>query len=166
MSEEQTIRRIENHMDHFLLLPPTPSFTRGLKLIPGLNTVPVLYLDELNQRVLEVPARKEGGRLLPESTRRPADKMWADLQQHVRRVSVNGSESWGPQITIYDDIMADRQDGPPPPMTLPANNKTLAQKILAVTTERAAVERWAQQGRGEVAEMAKARLQELRSVNG
>lgn len=166
MSEQQSIKRIENHTDHFILLPPTQGYPKGIKLIPGLNTVPIAYLDALNERVLVSEATIRGGRKIPARERRPADSMWADLQKHVRRLRVDGSESWGPQVTIYDDIMSDRQDGPPPPISLPANNKVLAQKILAVTTERAAVERWASQGRGEVAEMAKARLQELRNLNG
>lgn len=166
MSEQPLYKRIENHTEHFILLPTTPTFPKGLKLIPGLNTVPVKYLDQLMERELEVPARKQGGRLLPAEKRRPAERMWARLQQHVRLVNVLGHESYGPQVTIYEDIMADRQDGPPPPIALPLANKELCKRILAVTTERAALERWASQGRTEVAELAKARLQEVKAASG
>ncbi len=160
MSEVQTIKRIENHRDSLMWLPPTPSFPNGMKLIPGLNTVPVLYLDELMERELVVADRVVNGRKLNGGTRKPAERMLANLQKHVFITDVNGSRKFGPQITIYDDIMSDRQDGPPPPPALPSN-KVHAKKIIEVTTERAALKRWSEQGRGDIPDMARERLREL-----
>lgn len=166
MAEKQTIKRIENHTERFILLPPTPSFPQGVKLVPGLNTVTVKYLEELDERVLESEPVKRGGRLIPGRKRYPAQEMWAQLQAHVSLMNTNGQITYGPQVTIYDDIMADRQDGPPPPLALPSNNKELAKRILAATTERKALERWASQGRGELPELAKQRLRDLEGLHG
>lgn len=161
MSEQHSIKRIENHTARFIFLPATPGHPRGIKLIPGLNTVPVSYLTELEEVVLVTEASVDSltRRSIPAQTERPAAKMFAQLFEPVRIVTANG-EAFGPQITVYEDVMSDRQDGVPPPQTLP-QKKELAKILIDATTERAALERWSKQGRGEIAGMAQARLRLL-----
>lgn len=160
MAEKQIVRRIENKTVTWIILPPTPSFPSGLKLVPGLNTVPTKYLDELDERVLETEPTKRGGRLIPGKKVKPAQKMWERLTAPVHFLDDNGTRHYGPRVIFYDDLMEDRQDGPPPPVNLPANRE-IAKKIIDVTTEKAALERWASQGRGEIPDYAKARLKTL-----
>jgi hypothetical protein len=159
MSEQHSVKRIGNNTGRFIILPPTPSHPRGVTLNPGLNTVSQLYLDELDEVILESEERKENGRIIKATRYKPAENMWKQLQEHVRIVTAEG-ETFGPQVTIYEDVMSDRQDGLPPPLTLP-NKKELAEILIKRTTERAALERWAKQGRGANAQLAAARLREL-----
>lgn len=170
MAAEHTIRRIENHTSRLIVLPSTLSFPNGIRLIPGLNTVPVMYLEELE--AYSTPAREVlvGGRKVQRKERFPGREVLEDLQKPVTRpnsersfhiAAHNGLARYsGPQITIYPDAMEDRPDGPPPPEFLPTK-KEQALPIIAVTTDRAALKRWSQQGRGEVAQAAAAKLASL-----
>lgn len=152
----QTIKRIENNTSCYITLPPVDEFINGIRLMPGLNTVPIKYLEALEE--FELPAREfeKNGKKVMSKPEFPGRKALEQLQLNVRIVRAQG-EHFGPQITIHEDPMADREDGPPPPPSLP-QNKDAAMALIRATTNRAALKRWSEQGTGEVPQAAAAKL--------
>ncbi|MEY4507942.1 MAG: hypothetical protein RLZZ450_64 [Pseudomonadota bacterium] len=173
MSDNYSVRGIENHTSRLIILPPTYTFPKGVRLVPGLNRVPELYFEEAEQYELPEREIESFGRKVKVPARKPITEALADLQKPLYRAEnkatgasasarrfrgVNGPYS-GPQITIYRDPLAieGREDGPPPPDFLPEDKKQ-ARAIIEVTTDRAALKKWAGQGRGEIAQAAAAKL--------
>jgi hypothetical protein len=147
-------KKIENNTARFIDLPPIlgietgddgdfTDFPNGVRLQPGLNSVPDVYMDALRaqKRVMcdkmgRPRADKKGAPLY----RYPGLEILSQLQTPVTIITVQGTKV-GPQVTVFEDSQVGREDGPPAPMTLPASADA-ANAIIAVTTERAALERW------------------------
>lgn len=154
----RTTQRIENHTSRFIVLPPTSTFPKGVRLQPGLNTVPIKYIKQL-EAVSRSGADEEGEVVVLF----PGRKALADLQQTVSLHTARGMYH-GPQITMYhpDDRALDgRDDGPPPPMTLPMNQDA-AKAIVNATNNRTALERWSTQGNTEAHQAAAAKLTRIK----
>ncbi len=154
-----TIRRIENNTSACLTLPPVEEFPVGIRLMPGLNTVPIKYLDALESLEIEGVQVRRKGVLVQTENEFPGQRALKLLQIPVRIVKASG-ETHGPQITIYDDPLADREDGPPAPPMLP-QNVDAAMAMVRATTNRAALKRWSEQGNGQANQAAGARLNGL-----
>jgi hypothetical protein len=150
-----TVKKIENHTARFIDLPPIlgietgeedgdfTDFPNGLRLQPGLNSVPVLYLDALaaQKRVMcDKMGRPRVGKKGEPLYRYPGLEIMAQLIAPVTIVTTQGTKI-SPQVTVYEDAQVGREDGPAAPLTLPAS-AAAAKAIIAVTTERAALERW------------------------
>ncbi len=131
----QNCWRAENHLSCLIVLPPTDSFPQGVRLIPGLNSVPTKYFDELDAKekpVYKVVKKPMNGVLVSNyelvDTRYPGREQLAKLTDvSVHRVTAEG-RSYGPQLTVHREELAGRPDGPPPPPQLPA--KPAAAKLL------------------------------------
>lgn len=157
------VKRIEVHCDGAIQWPPTPSFPLGVKLLPGLNTVPQLYLDEwLSVTVDTEPVFVNGKKQVRQ--RCPGAEALEALQKPTTIRSVDG-DRWGPRITIYEpDQVADRDDGPPLPASLVGLNPTIAKTLIERTRDKQALKRWAADRDHRMAELvtaAKARLAQL-----
>jgi len=157
-----TVVRIENNTLGFIFLPPTINYPRGFRLLPGLNSIPERYMAELksyavpNNPKFEYDEVTGEERKVPGGIRRPGLEALEALQKPVviRRI---GTESFGPQITIHRDPLVDREDGPPPPVSLPGDAKAAA-LIIASTTDLGALKRWTKDKRLEVSQAAEARM--------
>ncbi len=161
VERRDSIKHIENHTSHLIILPCTDTFPNGLRMIPGLNSVPMDYFEELNETFKEVRSvTTKSGKEKKTKERWPGREALAKLLQPVRLVTARGEEH-GPQITIYEDIQ-DRPDGPPPPLNLPVNVEA-AKAVIRQTADRAALLRWSKagNGKGEVAQFARATLESL-----
>lgn len=130
------ILRIENNTERLLGLPPTQSFPAGVRLIPGLNTVPAGYMAELDAAEAETHINGKPG-----PKRFPGRDALALLLKPVKIVKTNGTHR-GPQITVFTDEQAGRDDGPPAPEDLKDMKEAAAIKIVAVTNDREALKRW------------------------
>jgi len=130
------VLRIENNTERLLGLPPTQNFPVGVKLIPGLNTVPAGYMAELEAFEVDTEVNGKKG-----PKRYPGREAVALLQQPVKIVTSNGTHR-GPQITVFTDDQAGRPEGPPAPEDLKDMKEAAAAKIIAVTTDREALKRW------------------------
>lgn len=161
VERRDTIKHIENHTSHLIILPCTDTFANGLRLIPGLNSVPMDYFEELEglyKPPMEVRTKNGSKKMTKE--RWPGKEALEKLLAPVRLVTARGEEH-GPQITIYSDIQ-DRPDGPPAPLNLPVNVDA-AKAVIRQTADRAALVRWSKagNGKGEVAQFARATLESL-----
>lgn len=126
------VLRIENNTARKLGLPPTQSFPAGVHLIPGLNTVPVGYMAELDAvEVVNANGKKW----------HPGREAVEGLLKRVRIVTPNGT-TMGPQITVFTDDQAGRSDGPPSPEDLLDLKVAAAVKFVEVTTDVEALKRW------------------------
>jgi hypothetical protein len=162
VAKPHTVKRIENNTSCILTLPCTDGFPLGIRLVPGLNSVPLKYLSELNDFEVEGGIIRRGAKEVQTENQFPGRKALEMLQQPVRIVRATG-EHFGPQITIYelgDKAVEGRDDGPPAPPSLP-QNKDAAMAIVRATTDRAALKRWSEQGNGEAQQAAGARLNGL-----
>jgi hypothetical protein len=149
-----------------IILPCTDTFPNGLRLIPGLNSVPLDYFEELNGLYKEPRSvMTKSGNKKQTKERWPGRVQLAKLQESVRLVTARG-EDFGPQITIYEDIQ-DRPDGPPAPLNLPVNVEA-AKAVIRQTADRDALKRWAKagNGKGEVAMFARQTLESLGARDG
>lgn len=144
--------KIENNTARVILLFPTDSFPEGIKLVPGLNTVPALYMEEFKGR--EVATESRAGK--PGKSRFPGREVLEQLKEPVRIVTKDGIRI-GPQITVYEDQQVGREDGTPPPQSLKGLNDIAAEKIIEITSDRKALKRWAEEG-GAHASKARTRL--------
>lgn len=166
VERRDTIKHIENHTSHLIILPCTDTFPNGLRLIPGLNSVPIAFFEELNGLFKEVrTVMTKSGNKKQTKERWPGRDSLAKLLQPVRLVTARG-EDFGPQITIYEDIQ-DRPDGPPAPLNLPVNVEA-AKAVIRQTADREALKRWAKagNGKGEVAMFARQTLESLGARDG
>lgn len=146
------VKRIENHTARVLILPGTESHPEGKPLIPGLNTIPNLYWDEL--QAYEVDKFDRSGK--KKGTRFPARETLEQLQVPVSIVTGKGV-SFGPQITIYEDAMVDRPDGIIPE-SLDTYNEVAALKMIEIVNDRTALRRYTKSRLPSVAAAAKAKL--------
>ncbi len=158
------VKRLENHTDQLIDLPPIHGiegddgnlidFPEGIRLQPGLNTVPQLYLDALHAQVRQVydqlgrprMAKPIKGQEAKPLLRYPGREAIAGLIAPVTYSTANGMRH-GPRVTIFEpEQVADREDGPTAPATLPASeNAALA--IISVTDDRKALDRWMKQSK-------------------
>lgn len=162
VAKPHTVKRIENNTSCILTLPPVEEFPMGVRLVPGLNSVPLKYLDALESFEVEGGMVRRGAKEIQTPNQFPGRRALELLQQPVRIVRAQG-EHFGPQITIYelgDAAVEGRDDGPPAPPSLP-QNKDAAMAIVRATTDRKALKRWSEQGNGEANQAAGARLNGL-----
>jgi hypothetical protein len=127
------IVQIENNTAGVLGLNPTHNFPVGVKLVPGLNTVPKTYMAELD--ALEV-ATEIGGK--PGPSRFPGRERIAQLQDpQVRYYDPETARAKrGAQITIYTAEQAGRAEGPPAPEDL------RAMSLEAAHNDKEDLKRW------------------------
>jgi hypothetical protein len=145
--------KIENNTIAAIYLFATETFPAGIRLLPGLNTVPTKYLEELKSHIVASEG-KNGKAGKPIS---PGVLLLEDLQQSVRYVTMEGTK-YGPRITIYSDDQAGREDGPVPPADL--RGYTDAQALVAVklTSDVNVLKRWASDPRRDVKNAIAAKL--------
>jgi hypothetical protein len=164
------IVHVENNTSRPIGLPPVSDFPSGVRLLPGLNSVPTQYMDALQdvfkpggkmriggQKIVAEDGSVQvlGGKLVTTTDRWPGRDALAELQVPVRIVKADGVKH-GPQITIYPDLQ-DREDGPEAPHYLP-QNKDAALAIIRATSSKDALQRWSSQGKGEVPQAAATKL--------
>ncbi len=159
-----SVKRIENNTDQLVFLPPltgvetgqdaegTPEYTdfpKGIRLQPGLNTVPNIYLEALHAERRQMCDKLGKPRVDKDGKpiyRYPGREAIAGLISPVTYTTANGRK-FGPRITIYEpEQVADRADGPQAPATLPSNANA-AMAIISVTEDRKALARWGKQAR-------------------
>lgn len=160
------VKKIENNTGRFIYLPPADDFPAGIKLLPGLNTVPNRYMDQLLAKELKVLPKKgyEPKKGEPLKTRFPGRELIAQLQERVKIVTTDGAH-FGPQITIYDaEQVGDRPDGPELPDFLDAYADKIALKLVENVDQLDKLEAWAQDRRPEIASAAKGKLALLRQM--
>lgn len=142
-------RCIENRTGRLIVLSPTYSFQRGVRLVPGLNRVPELYLSEAEQYELPAADAVVAGRRIRLPARKPIMDTLAELQKPLWRPgsarryrAVHGFYD-GPQIVIHSDasMFEGRDEGPLAPDFLP-DDERLALAIVANTSDRTALTRW------------------------
>jgi hypothetical protein len=152
--------KIENNTVRPLILPGTPSYPKGKKLVPGLNTVEAAYFEELE--TWEKPGVNKAGK--PVVTRPGATAL--QLLKESVRIDTDRGPSFGPMITVYADLdrVKDRPDGPEIPSSLETYKPQAALALIAVTNDLQALHRWADDRRKEVSAAAKARLNLLKGV--
>lgn len=148
-------RRIENNTASIIYLPPyveitdsldtTIDFPRGLPLLPGLNTVPLKYLEALE--ALERPLCDKYGKPVGKKVRFPGREVLKQLQEPVVIYRPEGGSLLQPRITIHLDPLAGRDDGPPPPAVLPTTNEKVALALVAATSNTAVLRTWSKQPR-------------------
>lgn len=152
-----TTCKIDNNTARLLGLPPTENFPAGLRLVPGLNNVPLDYLDELKAREI-APEPKPDGK--PRAVRYPGREALDNLLVPVKIVKPDGA-TFGPQITIYTDDQAGREEGPPAPHDLSKYEKEeVAIALVRSTKDRGALKSYAKDKRPAVAAAARAKLEE------
>lgn len=152
MTEMQT-RRVENATDQLIFLPPINGveraegdyvdFPRGMKLVPGLNTVPQLYLDALHERKLmlhDANGKPREGRDGKPLYRYPGREALAQLTAPVTYTTASGRR-FGPRVIVHADALEGRADGPQAPEVLPGNEQT-ALAFIAATDDAKALQRW------------------------
>lgn len=168
-----TITHVENNTSHRINLPPAGKHPSGVRLLPGLNSVPTEYLDAVRDVFkpggkIRIGGQKfsqedgstviMGGKIVTALDRWPGREALELLQQPVRIVKADGV-TFGPQITIYPDLQ-DREDGPPPPHFLP-QNEDAAISIIQATTNKEALVRWSKIGKGKIPQAAGTKLASL-----
>jgi hypothetical protein len=145
--------KIENNTSAFIYLFATPSFPSGLRLIPGLNTVPKLFMDEFQEHSAMTEATPVRASVL----RYPGREVLEGLQAVVSYHTAEGPRT-GPRITIYTDDQVGREDGPIPPQDLKGIKEEAAIATIRVTSDKAALKRWSKDNRSAVASAAMAKL--------
>ena len=151
-----TTCKIENNTARLLGLPPTESYPAGLRLLPGLNNVPLEYMEEL-EAVCVTPEKKPNGEARP--VRYPGREALSGLQIPVGIQKVDSRHN-GPQITIYTDDQAGREEGVPMPLDLASYKDDVAVALVRSTRDKKALKAYAKDKRPAVAAEANARLAE------
>lgn len=151
-----TTCKIENNTDRLLGLPPTDSLPAGLRLVPGLNNVPEEYMTELKTRAVMPEPRADG---TPRPVRYPGQEALDAYLIPVRIVKVD-SIHVGPQITIFTDDQAGREEGPPAPTDLGKYEDKVAVALVRSTKDRKALKEYTKDKRPAVATAARERLEE------
>jgi hypothetical protein len=158
------IRCVTNATSRVVVLPPVFSFPKGIRLVPGLNRVPSSYFEEAEQYELPASTIKVAGRNVKQPARKPIMETLAELQRPLWRPGsarryrgVNGPYD-GPQLVIHADasVFEGRDEGPPPPDFLPADEK-LALAIVERTSDHATLTRWRMSTRDNSVQAALAR---------
>ncbi len=151
------VLRIENNTARQLGLPPTTTFPVGIRLLPGMNTVPVGYMAECD--ALEVETVVNGK---VTGKRYPGREAVADFQKRVKIIRPGEPNSTGPQITVFTDDQAGRPDGLPPPDDLLDMKSEIALKMIELTDDKEALKRWFDRDkRKNVKEAAQSKLASL-----
>lgn len=146
---------MENNTARHIVLPPTETFIGGVRLAPGLNTVPQLYLDELCEATRTVKATTSKGKA---RTFSPGEELLKQLQEPVRIVTAD-SVTRGPQITIYEpEQVADRDDGPALPDDLEMYVEDVAIKLIQNIKNKAKLKLYTNDRRPAVKAAALAQL--------
>lgn len=164
MSETTTV--IENHTDRAIYLPaveawsdpederpdaPIYNWSDGIRLVPGPNNVPDLYLKAyLSIEVDTVNTPKTGKR------RKPGAENLAALQKPTNIYSYNGNR-FGPQITVYPKGAA-VDENKVLPRDLSAMRDEQALAAIDVINDRSALERYSKDPRPKIATAAKSKL--------
>lgn len=168
-----SVKRIENNTDRFIHLPalvavesddqPPVDYHEGIRLSPGLNTVPARYLAALREEKLpvhDVLGRPKVTRTGEPVYRYPGREAMEQLLRPVNHTTARG-RVFGPQITVYEDEQVGREDGPTPPATLPSKTEA-ALALVAVCDHRPSLENWLRQTKdGSVKIAIQTRLQGL-----
>jgi hypothetical protein len=156
-----SVTKIENNTDRaFILLPPTESHPQGVRLLPGLNSVPDLYLEELEaitRRKADVMS--PDGKTVKGALWHPGQRELARLQKPVRIDKADGTRT-GPQITIYPkgSVQDQMPDGLPPPHDLQPYREPAALMFIEQCKDADALKRWVKDDRKTVAKAASQRL--------
>lgn len=140
------VLRIENNTARILGLPPTITFPVGIRLIPGMNTVPVGYMAECD--ALEVETVNVAGKV--NGKRYPGREAVAGFLVKVKIVRPGEPNTTGPQITIFTDDQAGRPDGLPPPDELTDMKSEIALKMIELTDDKEALKRWLERDKRKV----------------
>lgn len=156
-------KRVENNTTAFLFLPPTQTFHQGIKLAPGLNTVPTKYFEEAY-----AVERKEGAGKTA-STKYPLREEIERLQVPVFMNHAVRGRVRQPFITIFDPdqvTVKDRPDGPPLEESLERYPVNAALALINHVSEVPYLEAWASDKRMEVAVAARNKLQLVTAGKG
>lgn len=148
-----SVVKIENNTGAYISLFPTESFPSGVRLGPGLNTVPALFLEEFRARSV----RGEGKNAKEIF---PGQVALADLLAPVSYFTVAGRQ-FGPRITIYTDDQAGREDGPNPPFDLRGYSEEQALVAVRVTKDPKVLKRWLTDSRQKIKEAVRGKLAEI-----
>ncbi len=160
------IKRCENWAPRIIIGPPTPSFPNGLKLLPGLNTFPDKYYQELME-LSPAPTYKqvvqEDGsvKMIANPPRFPGRKWIEEMEKMILIDAGPFGKKHSPQLTFYYEELEDREDGPEYPPTLPVNEKAAIALVNSVTPTKAGrkvLERWLPLTKGAVASAINAKL--------
>lgn len=149
--------KIENNTSRILLLPPLDGWETGMKLLPGLNSVPLAYYEALNELSV-TPAPLANG--TPRPVRFPGREALSLLQQPVLIQTLEGRRH-GPQITIFSAEQVEREDGPVLPGDLAGYKPDVAIALVRTTSDRKVLRQWAKDSRQDVKAAVLARLQDL-----
>lgn len=150
-------RRVENHTDQLIFLPPMVGvererddgeidyvdFPKGIRLQPGLNTVPKFYLEALDAKespMFDAQGAPRKGRDGKDLVRYPGREAIAMLIAPVTYTTASGRR-FGARVTVHADPLAGRADGPQAPATLP-DNQQAALAFIAACDDTAALQRW------------------------
>ncbi len=144
---------IENNTAAFIYLFGTPTFPSGIRLIPGVNNVPRLFMDEFQEHSSMTESRP--GK--PGVLRYPGREQLEQLQEAVEYHTTDGRRQ-GPRITIFTQDQAGRPEGPMAPLDLKSYKDEAALTVIKVTEDKAALRRWSKDTRKEVAQAASVKL--------
>lgn len=152
------VKKIENNTERLINLAPvenSPDFPTGIKLWPGLTTVPNRYWKALeaytpdtqilcgpdSEKAVDFEAALATGKRRP-SNKRTGQDIINYLLTPTKIVKADGI-FYGPQITVYEpEQVGDREDGPVLPDTLLGYQDKIAIKLIQHTNNREALERW------------------------
>jgi hypothetical protein len=153
------IHRVENNTAKFIVLPATKTYPRGIILrpgmntpdsVPGLQTVPGKYIDELTSRKVVDAEGQE---------RSPGRELLEQLTSRVRIITSDGTR-WGAQITLYDDAQVERPDGIIPE-SIAQYSPEAAEAMIRAISDKEALRRWSTEREPTRAAAAAAKLQSL-----
>ncbi len=148
----QTTTLIQNCTPRAIYLPATESFERGITLVTGDNNVPNLYLEELEGLKVTDARGKE---------RYPGRDELERLKQSVPVHSYDQGTTVKPQIIVYKDGQAGRTAVFTYPNDLTGYSEEAAKALIESVTDKAVMERWAKNSKGDVKSAAVARLRSL-----
>ncbi len=159
------IKRVENNAPRIIIAPPTPSFPNGVKLLPGLNTLPNKYYQELME-LTPPPSYKhvvgqDGQPKMEAYPPRYPGRKWLEEMQKLVIIHTPDGRRHSPQLTFYYEELPDREDGPEYPATLPSNEKAalaLVNSVNPTPNGRKVLERWLGTSKGAVASAIRTKL--------
>jgi hypothetical protein len=152
------VKKIENNTERLINLPALescPQFPTGIRLWPGITTVPnqywraleeyspdtqILCGDDSERRLAFLDAVAQGKRT--RSSKRTGMDTIKYLLTPTKIVKADGIFH-GPQITVYEPEQCDQDDGPRLPPTLEAYKEDIALKLIAHVRNKEALLAWA-----------------------